>query len=113
LLVCNWTSSQQCQRSSTNKCIVSTSEGNNNYLSSNRGVMFDYSKNLIITGGTFTVIRGGSKATLDLLAEKSAPGAFHCSQERSDPPKCLAETRVFVIDNIMEQIDAVVVSCII
>ena len=41
-------------------------------------------------------------ACIDILLEKSAPGAFHNSGERFDPPKCHPRTRTHILNKIMD-----------
>ena len=41
-------------------------------------------------------------AGIDLLFEASAPGAFHDSGERFDPPKCHPNTRIHILTKIMD-----------
>src|SRR5882757_9898426 len=90
--------------------------------------MFSHSRNLLITGGVYTdgsshfhgaEPRGKSLshthhqlivaidhvyAGIDLLLEASAPGAFHDSGERFDPPKCHPRTRIHILSKIMDWI---------
>ncbi|KAF8181613.1 hypothetical protein BJ912DRAFT_608505 [Pholiota molesta] len=77
--------------------------------------MFSGSKNVAITGGTFTMsgefnthnhiinpkVDDGREGIL-LLHQKISPGAFHNSDERYDPPKCHPRTREAIIKKIME-----------
>ena len=76
----------------------------------------------VITGGSFFHVHGrrGMSMTnlngctsswrnlatyttgLDLLKEAAAPGAFHNSLQRSDPPKCHPHTREAILDKIMD-----------
>ena len=42
---------------------------------------------------------------MDLLQDSIAPGAFHNSAERYDPPKCHPATRVAVLEHIMKWIN--------
>ncbi|KAF9524309.1 hypothetical protein CPB83DRAFT_910074 [Crepidotus variabilis] len=74
--------------------------------------MFPNANNVQFSGGTFTQTYG-NKSPLEALHEKSAPGAFHNSQERFDSPKCHPDTRVAVVEDIVEQIKIAVVSTII
>ncbi|KAF9533125.1 hypothetical protein CPB83DRAFT_845869 [Crepidotus variabilis] len=74
--------------------------------------MFNNSNNTIVTGGTFTQIYG-SKTTLEILYDKAAPSAFHISDERYDAPKCLPETRVAILEDLLQQVTIAVVSQII
>ena len=85
--------------------------------------MFSHSRNFIITGGVYN--SHGAKpsgksllrttdhqivtidhvyAGIDLLLEASAPGAFHNSGERFDPPKCHPRTRIHILTKIMNWI---------
>ena len=85
--------------------------------------MFSHSRNLLITGGVYN--SHGAKpsgkslshttdhqihtidhvyAGMDLLLEASAPGAFHDSGERFDPPKCHPRTRTHILTKIMNWI---------
>ena len=41
-------------------------------------------------------------SAMELLLKASSPGAFHNSRERFDPPKCFPNTRVAVLDKIMD-----------
>lgn len=70
--------------------------------------------NTVVAGGTFNVAQGdihhhnyfnGPKAGMDLLHSSIAPGAFHNSAERYDPPKCHPATRIAVLDYIMRWIN--------
>lgn len=86
--------------------------------------MFSRSRNLLITGGVYTDSnhfheakpRGKSFSRpvnhqcitfdrvypgIDLLLQASAPGAFHNSGERFDPPKCHPQTRIYILTRIM------------
>ena len=90
--------------------------------------MFSRSRNLLITGGTYTdnrvenhshevaKVRGKSLlhaidlqiitinnvyAGIDVLLDASAPSAFHNSGERFDPPKCHPRTRIHILTKIM------------
>ncbi|KAF9533231.1 hypothetical protein CPB83DRAFT_741588, partial [Crepidotus variabilis] len=40
-------------------------------------------------------------------------GAFHISAERYDAPKCHPETRVAVVEDLLEQVKIAVASCMI
>ncbi|KDR78567.1 hypothetical protein GALMADRAFT_1256161 [Galerina marginata CBS 339.88] len=64
--------------------------------------MFQKSKNIKIYGGSFTAVGGK-----DIWHNHIAPGAFHNSRERleSDPPKCHPDTRVAVIQAIIDWIE--------
>lgn len=88
--------------------------------------MFSHSSNLLFTGGVYTeshshgakpsgksfwrtadhqiVIIDHVYAGIDILLEASAPGAFHNSGERFDPPKCHPRTRIHILDKIMNWI---------
>src|SRR5882757_3771030 len=96
--------------------------------------MFSRSRNLLITGGVYTANTTSSSshfhgaeprgkslsashtdhqlivaidhvyAGIDLLLEASAPGAFHDSGERFDPPKCHEATRIHILSKIMDWI---------
>ncbi|KAF8811009.1 hypothetical protein BYT27DRAFT_6470260 [Phlegmacium glaucopus] len=59
--------------------------------------------NVLISGGNF-VNRTWGKG-IDLLSSHMAPGAFHNSDERYDPPKCHPQTRVAVIQAIIDWIE--------
>src|SRR4051794_40019551 len=39
---------------------------------------------------------------MDRLERASAPGAFHNSRERADPPKCHPHTREAILEKIMD-----------
>ena len=54
----------------------------------------------VLRGLTITFPQG-----IDRLFLKVAPGAFHDSAERSDPPKCHPNTRVAVIQHILDWLD--------
>src|SRR5208282_2370120 len=41
-------------------------------------------------------------ACIDILLERSTPGAFHNSGERFDPPKCHPRTRTHILTKIMD-----------
>ncbi|KDR78470.1 hypothetical protein GALMADRAFT_243861 [Galerina marginata CBS 339.88] len=64
--------------------------------------MFQNPQNFSINGGNFAVYTGK-----DLWKNHIAPGAFHNSRERLeyDPPKCHPETRVAVIQAIIDWIE--------
>ena len=89
--------------------------------------MFSHSSNLLITGGVYTESHShGAKpsgklllrstehqivtidhvydAGIDILLEASAPGGFHNSGERFDPPKCHPRTRIHILTKIMNWI---------
>ncbi|KAF9484804.1 hypothetical protein BDN70DRAFT_56494 [Pholiota conissans] len=68
--------------------------------------MFNGAKNLVITGGTFTHYNVESSG-LEILHKQTAPSAFHNSGERFDPPKCHPNTRVAVLNRIMDWVLAV------
>ncbi|KAF8961444.1 hypothetical protein BDZ97DRAFT_1212741 [Flammula alnicola] len=70
-------------------------------------------RNILITGGTFTSTEHGDvhlhshtmdwrPSGWDLLMQNIAPGAFHNSDERHEPPKCHPNTRQAVLKNIMD-----------
>ncbi|KDR78569.1 hypothetical protein GALMADRAFT_243996 [Galerina marginata CBS 339.88] len=65
--------------------------------------MFQKAKNIKIYGGNFTAV-GGKE---DIWHNHIAPGAFHNSRERLeyDPPKCHPDTRVAVIQAIIDWIE--------
>ncbi|KDR78523.1 hypothetical protein GALMADRAFT_29817, partial [Galerina marginata CBS 339.88] len=82
--------------------------------------MFQKSKNIKIYGGSFTAVGGKGVAPSqrlrflthvylgkDIWHNHIAPGAFHNSRERleSDPPKCHPDTRVAVIQAIIDWIE--------
>ncbi|KAF8817188.1 hypothetical protein BYT27DRAFT_6948895 [Phlegmacium glaucopus] len=75
--------------------------------------MFSNLKNTLVTGGTFNAAQGdihhhnylGGRKGIDLLYSSIAPGAFHNSAERYDPPKCHPATRVAVLEYIMKWIN--------
>ncbi|KAF9533311.1 hypothetical protein CPB83DRAFT_806319 [Crepidotus variabilis] len=73
--------------------------------------MFERAQGVQVSGGTFTI--NERRSTLEILLEKSAPGAFHNSQERFDAPKCHPDTRVAVVEDVVEQIRIAVVSTIV
>ncbi|KAF8806016.1 hypothetical protein BYT27DRAFT_6637960 [Phlegmacium glaucopus] len=62
--------------------------------------MFENARDFEISGGTFIVEHGQN--ALQVLKEHAAPGAFHNSSERYDPPKCHPQTRLAVLDAIMD-----------
>ncbi|KAF8810999.1 hypothetical protein BYT27DRAFT_7231790 [Phlegmacium glaucopus] len=64
---------------------------------------FNKSKNVSISGGSFVNITKGKG--IDILSRHIAPGAFHNSAERYDPPKCHPQTRVAVIQAIIDWIE--------
>ncbi|KDR78440.1 hypothetical protein GALMADRAFT_1250256 [Galerina marginata CBS 339.88] len=67
--------------------------------------MFKKSKHISIHGGNFTAVT--NKKGKDIWRKHIAPGAFHNSRERLeyDPPKCHPETRVAVIQAIIDWIE--------
>ncbi|KAF8803208.1 hypothetical protein BYT27DRAFT_7214777 [Phlegmacium glaucopus] len=67
--------------------------------------------NVSISGGSFVNIT--REKGIDVLRKHIAPGAFHNSAERYDPPKCHPQTRVAVIQAIVDWIkDGQKTSCI-
>ncbi|KAF9471115.1 hypothetical protein BDN70DRAFT_998720, partial [Pholiota conissans] len=79
--------------------------------------MFSGSKNVAVTGGTFTMTGefhthnhvmnphvDDGREGIRLLQQNISPGAFHNSDERYDPPKCHPRTREAIIKKIMEWI---------
>ncbi|KAF8801497.1 hypothetical protein BYT27DRAFT_7262035 [Phlegmacium glaucopus] len=70
-------------------------------------------KDPLFTGGTFNPVHGdlhththfSTSKGRKILANSIAPGAFHNSAERYDPPKCHPSTRVAVLQNIMTWIN--------
>ncbi|KAF8811237.1 hypothetical protein BYT27DRAFT_7090211 [Phlegmacium glaucopus] len=59
--------------------------------------------NVLISGGSFVNIT--RKKGIDILHKHIAPGAFHNSSERYDPPKCHPQTRIAVIQAIIDWIE--------
>ncbi|KDR78489.1 hypothetical protein GALMADRAFT_1253309 [Galerina marginata CBS 339.88] len=82
--------------------ILTTSKGRAAFPIHLASTMFKNSKNFSIHGGYFTVATGK-----DIWHNRIAPGAFHNSRERLeyDPPKCHPETRVAVIQAIIDWIE--------
>ncbi|KAF8956624.1 hypothetical protein BDZ97DRAFT_158260 [Flammula alnicola] len=78
--------------------------------------MFSHANKPTIEGGTFSVVHGDAhfhshpldthamERGLDTLRQHIAPGAFHNSDERYDPPKCHLRTRQAVLGKIMDWI---------
>ncbi|KAF8811004.1 hypothetical protein BYT27DRAFT_7090431 [Phlegmacium glaucopus] len=64
---------------------------------------FNKSKNVSISGGSFVNIT--REKGIDVLGKHIAHGAFHNSSERYDPPKCHPQTRVAVIQAIIDWIE--------
>ncbi|KAF8813230.1 hypothetical protein BYT27DRAFT_6380376 [Phlegmacium glaucopus] len=64
---------------------------------------FTKSRNVSISGGSFVNIT--RENGIDVLCKHIAPGAFHNSDERYDPPKCHPQTRVAVIQAIIDWIE--------
>ncbi|KAF8801445.1 hypothetical protein BYT27DRAFT_7198239 [Phlegmacium glaucopus] len=64
-------------------------------------------KNTLIRGGNFTVVQNVGSKGINRLYEKVAPGAFHNSSERYDPPKCHPGTRGIIIKEIMDWIKTI------
>ncbi|KAJ3513255.1 hypothetical protein NLJ89_g3054 [Agrocybe chaxingu] len=69
--------------------------------------MFANSTNTLVTGGTFIHSEGDTNLVfgqhdLDRSQTTIAPGAMHNSGERFDPPKCHPNTRVAIIEEIMQ-----------
>ncbi|KAF8802055.1 hypothetical protein BYT27DRAFT_7113565 [Phlegmacium glaucopus] len=68
-------------------------------------------KNASFMGGTYVAAQGDFHThtymsnSMDLLSSSIAPGAFHNSSERYDPPKCHPSTRVAVLQHIMTWIN--------
>ncbi|KAF8801487.1 hypothetical protein BYT27DRAFT_7174195 [Phlegmacium glaucopus] len=77
--------------------------------------MLPNAKNPLITGCTLNAAQGDihthsyftseGRKGLDLLTNSIAPGAFHNSSERYDPPKCHPSTRVTILQHIMTWIN--------
>ncbi|KDR69450.1 hypothetical protein GALMADRAFT_255940 [Galerina marginata CBS 339.88] len=68
--------------------------------------MFNNARDFSIVGGNITnITTQKSRDGIDLLREAIAPGAFHNSSERYDPPKCHPNTRVAVIQAIIDWIE--------
>ncbi|TFK32202.1 hypothetical protein BDQ12DRAFT_692836 [Crucibulum laeve] len=73
--------------------------------------MFPNARNLGFHGGNFNDVRGDyhhhvhGRKGMDLLLERIAPGAFHNSEERFDPPKCHPRTRVAVLNKISNWVE--------
>ncbi|KAF8883653.1 hypothetical protein CPB84DRAFT_186917 [Gymnopilus junonius] len=62
-----------------------------------------FGSNLMITGGTFVQqIQGISETGFLTLKNAVAPGAFHNSGDRFDPPKCYPNTRVAIMKKIID-----------
>ncbi|KAF8805049.1 hypothetical protein BYT27DRAFT_7193581 [Phlegmacium glaucopus] len=71
--------------------------------------------NSLLTGATFNAVQGDfhthsyftgeGRKGMDLLTNSIAPGAFHNSSERYDPPKCHPSTRIAVLQHIMTWIN--------
>ncbi|KAF8156628.1 hypothetical protein B0H34DRAFT_709978 [Crassisporium funariophilum] len=70
--------------------------------------MLSGSRNIVFHGGTFTEAHThhheGTEG-LKKLQERIAPGAFHNSGERFDPPKCHPQTRLAIRKIIMEWVE--------
>ncbi|PPR05004.1 LOW QUALITY PROTEIN: hypothetical protein CVT26_012574 [Gymnopilus dilepis] len=62
--------------------------------------MFDKSRNVVVTGGTFTQVVGRENDSFRLLQEAVSPAAFHDSGARYDAPKCYPNTRLAVLERI-------------
>ncbi|KAF8801499.1 hypothetical protein BYT27DRAFT_6794889 [Phlegmacium glaucopus] len=70
-------------------------------------------KDPLFTGGTFNAVHGdlhththfSTSEGRRILTNSIAPGAFHNSAERYDPPKCHPSTRVAVLQHIMTWIN--------
>ncbi|KAF8958891.1 hypothetical protein BDZ97DRAFT_1434275 [Flammula alnicola] len=62
--------------------------------------------NLNVLGGSFTQVTElhSGPAAFERLQQATAPGAFHNSSERFDPPRCHPRTRVAVLERIMNWI---------
>ncbi|KAF8153383.1 hypothetical protein B0H34DRAFT_723341 [Crassisporium funariophilum] len=70
--------------------------------------------NVMITGGNFTNNGPGNARKsqgMDLLTKSIAPGGFHNSGERFDPPKCHPETRVAILKEIMSWVEKFEKTC--
>ncbi|KIM37634.1 hypothetical protein M413DRAFT_448417 [Hebeloma cylindrosporum] len=67
--------------------------------------MFSNAHNLVITGGNFNHFASPEEvADLNFFQDYVALGALHNSGERFDPPKCHPNTRVSILQKIMEWI---------
>ncbi|KAF8956897.1 hypothetical protein BDZ97DRAFT_144833 [Flammula alnicola] len=75
--------------------------------------MFSSTSNAVFTGGTFTQHNGPSSVKVDSakelggferLLEVVAPAAFHNSEQRADTPKCHPNTRIAVLQKIIDWI---------
>ncbi|KDR74792.1 hypothetical protein GALMADRAFT_249682 [Galerina marginata CBS 339.88] len=60
--------------------------------------------NILITGGNFYQSNKTSKDPFERLLEATAPAAFHDSDDVHDPPKCHPNTRVAILNKIMDWI---------
>ncbi|KIM43453.1 hypothetical protein M413DRAFT_25818 [Hebeloma cylindrosporum] len=68
--------------------------------------MFNNANGLVVTGGTFThFAHNENQEGLKLLQKNIASGAFHNSAERFDPPKCYPNTRVAILEKIMDWVE--------
>ncbi|KAF9524302.1 hypothetical protein CPB83DRAFT_898050 [Crepidotus variabilis] len=74
--------------------------------------MFEREKNLQFNKRTFTQIHQTSDIS-EILYKKSAPGAFHISNQRYDSRTCYPGTRVAVLEDIIEQVQIAAVSTIV
>ncbi|KAF9524301.1 hypothetical protein CPB83DRAFT_861570 [Crepidotus variabilis] len=73
--------------------------------------MFENATNVVISGGQF-IAHSNSRTALNFLMEHAAPSAFHISEERYDAPKCHPDTRVAVLEDILERVEMAAVSTI-
>ncbi|CAA7262843.1 unnamed protein product [Cyclocybe aegerita] len=74
-------------------------------------VFFRGAQNLVINGGHFAQINNQQTGPrsgngLDAIRERSALNALLDSNERFDPPKCNPDTRLAIIDHIMNWIES-------
>ncbi|KAF8152906.1 hypothetical protein B0H34DRAFT_85145 [Crassisporium funariophilum] len=81
--------------------------------------MFSGAQNTVVAGGTFTETIANNYSVkrndegLKKLYKKIAPGAFHNSGERFDPPKCHPDTRLAVLKAIMDWVETTYMTCFI
>ncbi|KDR73205.1 hypothetical protein GALMADRAFT_724755 [Galerina marginata CBS 339.88] len=65
--------------------------------------MFSGLNSLLITGGTFVQQTDHPlKTPFQCLEEATAPGAFHNSADRFDPPRCHPDTRTAIIKRVVD-----------
>ncbi|PPQ74663.1 hypothetical protein CVT26_005533 [Gymnopilus dilepis] len=67
--------------------------------------MFERSKNIAVSGGTFVVHQTTVSTASEFLQKSAVPAALHDYVGRLSPPRCHENTRLSVLKEINEWID--------